>query len=431
VRQAGRRACSHWISTQEVLLSVDFVVHPVRWERCPLVAADLHACSWLTLQSRRGLAPNTLDAYSRALERLLELNRPRAVSLVEIEQGSQLWCKDTEYHITRKVGPSSGDSFHYTALKWLRFSQMMVLATTHAGPVETIVEDFVLFMKEARRMSSQSIRPYRSRIFHFLKWALCRHERVAMISLQDVDEFLEMKRGEGCLPRTIRSFCTVFRLFFRYAETRGWADFRIARGIRGPRVARYDPLARGLPWRDVRRLLESEVSLTAADLRASAILFLCSIYGLRSSEVVNLTLDDFDWISETFTIRRAKRERVQRYPIQFEVGEAILRYLKLGRPRSTCRNLFLSLQPPYRPVLSATLWTIINKRVKRLEIDLKAFGPHSLRHACATELLRKGSSLKDIADFLGHRNLHSVTIYAKQDVRNLRKVAAFSLAGVK
>jgi hypothetical protein len=158
--------------------------------------------------------------------RLLELNRPRTVSLVEIEQGSQLWCKDTEYHITRKVGPSSGESFHYAALNWLRFSQMMVLATTHAGPVETIVEDFVLFMKETRRMSPQSIRSYRSRIFHFLKWALCRVERVSMISLQDVDEFLEMKRGEGCLPRTIRSFCTVFRLFFRYAETPGLGRFQ-------------------------------------------------------------------------------------------------------------------------------------------------------------------------------------------------------------
>jgi integrase/recombinase XerD len=52
-------------------LSFDFVVHPIRWERCPLAAADLHACSWLTLQSRRGLAANTLDAYSRALERYL------------------------------------------------------------------------------------------------------------------------------------------------------------------------------------------------------------------------------------------------------------------------------------------------------------------------------------------------------------------------
>jgi integrase/recombinase XerD len=50
-------------------LSCDFVVHPIRWDRCPLVAADPHARSWLTLQSHRGLAPNTLDAYSRGLER--------------------------------------------------------------------------------------------------------------------------------------------------------------------------------------------------------------------------------------------------------------------------------------------------------------------------------------------------------------------------
>jgi integrase/recombinase XerD len=50
-------------------LSCDFVVHPIRWDRYPLVAADPHARSWLTLQSHRGLALNTLDAYSRGLER--------------------------------------------------------------------------------------------------------------------------------------------------------------------------------------------------------------------------------------------------------------------------------------------------------------------------------------------------------------------------
>jgi integrase/recombinase XerD len=54
---------------QEVHLSFEFVVFPIRWERCPLVGADLHARSWLTLQSHRGLTPNTLDAYTRALER--------------------------------------------------------------------------------------------------------------------------------------------------------------------------------------------------------------------------------------------------------------------------------------------------------------------------------------------------------------------------
>ena len=50
-------------------MSSDFVVHPIRWDRCLLAAADPHARAWLTLQSHRGLARNTLDAYSRALER--------------------------------------------------------------------------------------------------------------------------------------------------------------------------------------------------------------------------------------------------------------------------------------------------------------------------------------------------------------------------
>jgi integrase/recombinase XerD len=68
-------------------LSFDFVVHPIRWEHCPLVAADLHACSWLTLQSRRGLAPNTLDAYSRALERYLGFLDSRCIASLVATRG--------------------------------------------------------------------------------------------------------------------------------------------------------------------------------------------------------------------------------------------------------------------------------------------------------------------------------------------------------
>lgn len=58
----------------------DFVVHPIRWDCCPLTAADPHARSWPTLQSHRGLARNTLDAYARALERYLGFLLQRQLS---------------------------------------------------------------------------------------------------------------------------------------------------------------------------------------------------------------------------------------------------------------------------------------------------------------------------------------------------------------
>jgi site-specific recombinase XerD len=72
---------------QEVYLSFDFVVHPIRWERCPRVSADVHASAWLTLQSRRGLAPNTLDAYSRALERYVGFLESRGITSSAVTRG--------------------------------------------------------------------------------------------------------------------------------------------------------------------------------------------------------------------------------------------------------------------------------------------------------------------------------------------------------
>jgi integrase/recombinase XerD len=387
---------------------------------------------YLTFLLNQGVSKERLRTIATMLLhviRLMELDCMRGVELSEIVQGSQLWIKDTDCHKTHKAGRTSAESFYYVALKWLQFHDSVFVPSKPPSYLENINEDFSKFMK-ARGMCDESIRVYSSRIESFLKWSLPRREKVSAIFIRDVDEYLELRRLDGCMPRTIASLCTAFRLFFRYAEMRGLNGSKIARGIRNPRFPRYDPLPKGLPWTQVRALLDSEVPIRNADLRASAILFLCSIYGLRGAEIAKLTLDDFDWVSEIFLVRRAKRGPIQQFPLQFEVGNAILRYLQKCRPRCACRNLFVTLKPPYKPIRSATLWTIIANRIRRSGLNLRA-GTHSFRHACATELLRQGSSLKEIADFLGHRDLESVSIYAKSDIRSLRMVAAFSLRGVK
>jgi integrase len=157
---------------------------------------------------------------------------------------------------------------------------------------------------------------------------------------------------------------------------------------------------------------------------------LFAIYGFRSAEVRALTLEDIDWKRESITVRRAKRGMIQQFPLQGEVGDAIVLYLQKMRPRCSCRNVFVTLHPPYRPVSGHSMSSIIGLRMKKLGVVNEEFGPHMLRHACATQLLRTGSSLKDIADFLGHRDLRSVSNYVKFDLHSLKKVAAFSLRGV-
>jgi integrase/recombinase XerD len=65
-----------------------------------------------------------------------------------------------------------------------------------------------------------------------------------------------------------------------------------------------------------------------------------------------------------------------------------------------------------------------------LSVELPHYGPHSLRHACATRLLNQGLSLKEIGDHLGHTNPDTTRIYAKVDLAQLREVGQIDLRGL-
>jgi integrase len=166
-----------------------------------------------------------------------------------------------------------------------------------------------------------------------------------------------------------------------------------------------------------------------SDIRARPILMLFAVYGLRRGEVSRLRLEDFDWEHEVFRIISSKTGRVRTYPLTRSVGDAILRYLQQVRPRSSHRELFLSLRAPIRP-MGTSVADLVRDRLRSLNVPLPHYGPHVLRHTCASRLLAAGLSLKEIGDQLGHTDPESTRIYAKVDLAGLRKVANFDLGGI-
>lgn len=128
-------------------------------------------------------------------------------------------------------------------------------------------------------------------------------------------------------------------------------------------------------------------------------------------------------------IRRSKNPKSQEFPLSHTVGNAILCYLEKVRPcNCQYRELFITLLPPHTPLSGSAIYAMVKKRLKSLNIILEHYGPHALRHACATHLINEGISLKEISDYLGHQSLESTRIYAKVDLVNLRKVAEIDLA---
>jgi integrase len=143
-----------------------------------------------------------------------------------------------------------------------------------------------------------------------------------------------------------------------------------------------------------------------------------------------LRLEDFDWQRERLTVPHGKSQKPRTYPLCRSVGDAVLRYLREVRPRSTRREVFLMLRAPFQPLTRISLGQAVRRRLLALDVPLPHYGPHALRHACATRLLEQGLSLKEIGDHLGHRSPETTRIYAKVDLPGLRAVGDFDLEGL-
>jgi site-specific recombinase XerD len=177
----------------------------------------------------------------------------------------------------------------------------------------------------------------------------------------------------------------------------------------------------------VQRLLATTTGDSSVAIRDRAILLLLAVYGCRAGEVVHLCLEDLDWQEELIHFTRPKPSRRQTYPLVRTVGDALLRYLTEVRPHASCRAVFLRLNAPFRPLTPGALWQVVRHRLRALGVSLRHYGPHALRHACATHLLEQGFTLKQIGDHLGHRQPDTTRLYAKVDLNGLRQVADFDL----
>jgi integrase/recombinase XerD len=104
-----------------------------------------------------------------------------------------------------------------------------------------------------------------------------------------------------------------------------------------------------ITWDEVRRVLDAVDRRTIRGRRDYAILLLLVTYGLRAHEVAKLALEDIDWKRERFQVPDRKAGHATAYPLAGVVAEALIDYLKRGRPETQDRHLFFRVVAPRTP----------------------------------------------------------------------------------
>ncbi len=217
----------------------------------------------------------------------------------------------------------------------------------------------------------------------------------------------------GRARQAINRYASSLRDFFAYAEKQNWCRSGIAHAITAPHICRHQAFPEAPPWEEVQRVLKDPEGDRPASIRDRAILMLLAVFGLRSGEVRSLRLEDIDWENDRIRVWRGKSRRTQIFPLPAMVGNPLLRYIRDVRPRTTLREVFLTMRSRFRPLSRSAIFEIVRYHWRSLGPTIRPRGPHALRHACATRLINCGATLKEIGDLLGHREADSSRVYTK------------------
>lgn len=409
----------------EQILSRRF--HINRHRNGPYAAEREHYLSSLVAEGHSRSLLQSVTPLLYSLAERLPLHRG-SVTPFQIETAARQWAGTLRRSDENRRHAETWFTFHATG--WLRLLGRLQEPVIER-PFAAELDAFLHFEARERGLTSATLGQQRRCLGEFLTWAAAEVRTLRAITPEEISRYFSIRAARRRWKRTTISIhVCALRNFFRFAQSRHWCIPDLAATIDAPRIYRLERLPRGPQWSDVQRLLAASSGDRPSDIRDHAMLLLLTVYGFRSGEVRHLRLEDIDWEQEVICVRRSKQHKTQRYPLVRTVGDAIVRYLRDVRPRCSLREVFLSRIQPFRPLTTTGFGSMVRKRCLQLRLVLPCYGPHALRHSCATHLLAEGFSLKDIADHLGHVSLVATQIYAKVDLTALREVGQLDLSSL-
>jgi integrase/recombinase XerD len=291
-----------------------------------------------------------------------------------------------------------------------------------AGPHDELLDEFARYLASERHLTASTVAGYSKLARRFLSERFGDDPPTPRdLRTTDVTGFIRRasrRVGVG----TSKLQVTTLRALLRWLYLRGEIDVDLAGCV--PAIAgwRQTSLPRGLNDDQVERLLRSCDRRKSVGRRDYAAMLLMVRMGLRAGEVVALELDDIRWKKGEILVRGKGGKQAQ-LPLPHEVGEAIAAYLQRGRPRYPSRKLFLRSHAPRVGLGSPAVTALVRSAFQRAGVESPRRGAHALRHTAATQMLRRGGSLSEIAQVLRHSHIDTTAIYAKVDRDALSELA--------
>ncbi|MCU1558464.1 MAG: recombinase XerC [Microbacteriaceae bacterium] len=297
----------------------------------------------------------------------------------------------------------------------------------HGGvQLERAVADFAGYLSAERGFSAHTVRSYRSDLSQLAEFARARDiDRAEDLSLDLLRDWLWHGSQAGLAKSTLARRSAASRSLTSWLARTGAVTVDAAVRLKAPKPDRHLP--RVLTRAQIDGILSGLAARAAtgdADaLRDLAVIELLYASALRVSEVTSLDLESVDLGRLTVrVVGKGSKERV--VPFGVPAKEAVVRYLKLARPRlveesrETTRAMFVG--PRGGRLGTRSVYGLVSALLEAVPGSGPA-GPHTLRHTAATHLLDGGADLRAVQEMLGHASLGTTQIYTHVSTERLKE----------
>ena len=319
--------------------------------------------------------------------------------------------------------PATCGSALHALLEWLPIKGIIGQKTGKAAsPAEQLIEEFDRYLVEVCGMAQTTRRARGRTALELLAWRFGKGPlRLQQMGPGDLVRFVAFRARSLC-PMSVRALSDSLRSFLRFLHFQGRCRKGLDLAVPTLHAWNRAQLPTVIEAEPLRRFLSSFDRSTAMGRRDYAIALCMCDLGLRVNEVAQLSLEDLDWRKGTLKLPQNKQRRELELPLPARLARAIASYLRYGRPISSRREVFLRHRTPVgRPLHTVGVRWAIRRGYD--QAGIQATGTHLLRRTFATRLHQHGASVKLVADFLGHKDLGTAAVYARVNLKQLRRLA--------
>lgn len=291
------------------------------------------------------------------------------------------------------------------------------------GESGVLMGTYLDYLRKTVNLSENTITNKRHYLFDFNNYL---ESNALSIDKVDFDLTANFYKNQGYSLPSKNNCNSTLRLFFHYLFDKGLSKRDHSIFILPSAYRKHRKLPTTYQEDEIQKAILSIERASAIGKRDYVIMLLAAEYGWRSSDIVNFRFEQIDWNDNSITLNQHKTGHQSVYPLLSSIGNAIIDYLKHGRPETEISEILVSFNNVNKgqKLSTPTIHSIVSKYLRKANIKdwkEKKHGPHSLRHSLATNLLKQNVSLPIISTVLGHQSTETTKIYLSLDFEQLKQ----------